>query len=344
MTTSAEMARLVQCSNLASALREWATTRTRPIHFNDWQKGNAELRRSFLDNSKQKRHARNWAKQVVGSWKQIMQEVHGPGWRGQLQVQHREDREKAPVRQHSTNELDDNPASTLTRRSPARWGRRAGMEVSSQDEEPQTVKSTKDKRRLYGKQPVRYGVPTIAAHGKYGNLHRVIATTIITWSAQRRQRLLHGLAGVCRPTDETTQKLHLSLERTNIPKENKAAWIADQLSLALGGSHFAEQKQRWDRLAEETRSRKKTRTAICRLCQEKYPLQQASAGMHRCAACQQEFELASVSARRTHMKRPGTHLVCPACRNAGITPQGSKFKSKQQQTAVRDTISIEVTP
>ena len=154
MTTCAEMARLVQCPNLASALREWAMTRARPIQFNDWQKGNAELRRSFVDASKQKRHARYWAKQVVGSWKQIMQEVHGPGWRGQLQVQHRKDGERSPAQQRRTSELDDDSASTLTRRAPARWGRGTGVEVSSHGEGPQTVKSTRDKRRLKGKQPV----------------------------------------------------------------------------------------------------------------------------------------------------------------------------------------------
>ena len=344
MTTCAELARLVQCPNLASALREWAMTRARPIQFNDWQKGNAELRRSFVTASKRKRHARYWTKQVVGSWKQIMQEVHGRGWRGHLQAQQRKDREMSPARETCTSDLNKDAASTHTKRAPAARGRGLGAEAGAQGARPQTVKSSKDRRRLKGKQPVHYDIPTNAAHDRGWNLHRVIATTIITWSAQRRQRLLHGLAGVCRPTDATTQKLHLSLERAHIPKENKAAWVADQLSLALGGSHFAEQKKRWDRLAEATSRRKKTKPAICSICQEQYPFLHASEGRHRCAACQREFELTSLSARQTHTKRPGTHLVCLACRNAGITPQGSKFRSKQQQNGIRDTISVGVVP
>ena len=108
--------------------------------------------------------------------------------------------------------------------------------------EQPSVKLISEKRRLKRKQPVYYSIRKDPDHDINENLHRVIATTVLTWTGGQREKLFEGLTGICKPIDEKTRRLHMSLERTNMPKERKAAWIADQIGLALGGSDFAEQK------------------------------------------------------------------------------------------------------
>ena len=304
MTTAAELEQLVDCTSFTSALRDWATARQDPIHFNEWQKGNAELRRCFLDAPMRRENAASWNEQVVVSWRSIMREVHGPGWRGKLR----------------------------TKCSKA-GGTRRDEEINQshdQHSEQPSIKRTNEKRRLKRKQPVYYSIRKHPDHDINENLHRVIATTVLTWTSGQREKLFEGLTCIYKPIDEKTRRLHMSLEKTNMPGERKAAWVADQIALALGGSDFADQKQRWDRLAEAALVRKPYRRArtieFCRICAAKFPsMPPSSEDNHRCVVCLVEFQLLSVDDRRTHKKRPTAPLVCPNCRNSGITPYNTKW-------------------
>ena len=94
MTTAAELLKLVDCASFTAALREGAHMRCAPIHFNQWQKGIAELREAFEDDPDAKKDVANLSAQVFQSWHATMQNVHGSGWRGKLRVSSRKKRTK----------------------------------------------------------------------------------------------------------------------------------------------------------------------------------------------------------------------------------------------------------
>ena len=157
------------------------------------------------------------------------------------------------------------------------------------------------------------------------NLHRVIARTVRTWNAKQRHKLFRGIEGICEPTDATIQRLHTSLETTNMCKETKAAWVAEEIGRTLGGTIFIEQKERWDRIALEAKRRPARREIrikqdVCQICMGNYPDMTCNAGQHRCAACLREFRIESKAQRSNHRQRPTLPLVCPVCNDTGYTP------------------------
>ena len=179
--------------------------------------------------------------------------------------------------------------------------------------------------RLRYKQPVPYSIPKAPDSTVNTNLHRVIAHTVSTWNAQQRHKLFHGILGICEPIDAKTQRLHTSLESTNMCKEAKAAWVAEEIGQTLRGTRFFEQKELWERMAQEAKRRPARRTVrikkdICQICKDKFPNLTCDAGQHRCAACLQEFRIESKAQRSNHRQRPTLPLVCPLCNDAGYTP------------------------
>ena len=182
-----------------------------------------------------------------------------------------------------------------------------------------------ERTRLRRKQPVPYGIPKDPDSTVSTNLHRIIAHTVCTWDAKQRRKLFRGIRGICAPTDEKIQRLHTSMETTNMCREAKAAWIADEIGQTIGGTIFIDQKERWDRIALEA-TRRPARQAVrlkldvCQICATKYPAQTCNAGQHRCAACLREFRIDSKAHRSNHRQRPTLPLVCPVCNDTGYTP------------------------
>ena len=113
MTTAAELHKLVNCPGFKTAQYEWARLRDKPIDFNQWQKGTAELREAFECDPEAKKDVVNLSAQVLQSWHESMEKVHGTGWRGKLKITARKKKEKrAEVRCEEPSKTDrqDNPS------------------------------------------------------------------------------------------------------------------------------------------------------------------------------------------------------------------------------------------
>ena len=112
MTTAGELQKLVNCTSFKTAQYEWACMRDKPIDFNQWQKGTAELREAFEGDPEAKKDVTNLSAQVLQSWSESMLKVHGSGWRGKLRMTARKKKEKrVEVRceEPSKTDMQENP-------------------------------------------------------------------------------------------------------------------------------------------------------------------------------------------------------------------------------------------